>query len=138
MDCLKQDPILSTLLKPFRRSQQKTCAALIGASCHCAQASSFAIGGQLSCLTGVGFGSALNRLYRFLRNGRFDNWLLTEQMLRLLGKQQGPLLLAQDDKAVETHRSLCERALAAATPQNVQVVDGSPKVISGQEEISVD
>ncbi len=45
------------------------------------QASSFAIAGQLSCLTEVQFGSALTRLYRFLRNERFDNWLLTEQML---------------------------------------------------------
>jgi hypothetical protein len=38
-----------------------------------AQASSFAIAGQLSCLTEVQFGSALTRLYRFLRNPRFDN-----------------------------------------------------------------
>ncbi|HST51380.1 MAG TPA: transposase [Pyrinomonadaceae bacterium] len=42
------------------------------------------------------FGSALTRLYRFLRNERFDNWLLTEQMLRLLGKERKQLLLALD------------------------------------------
>lgn len=96
MDSLKLYPILSSLLKPFRRSQQKTCAAVVAALCQAAQASSFAIAGQLSCLTQVQFGSALTRLYRFLRNERFDNWLLTEQMLRLLGKQQKPLLLALD------------------------------------------
>jgi hypothetical protein len=38
----------------------------------------------------------LTRLYRFLRNDRFDDWLLTEQMLRLLGARPGPLLLALD------------------------------------------
>jgi hypothetical protein len=96
MNPLRRYPVLSFLLRPFRLSQQKACAALVAALCQCAQASSFAIAGQLSCLTGVQFGSALTRLYRFLRNERFDNWLLTEQMLRLLGKQQSPLLLALD------------------------------------------
>lgn len=41
-------------------------------------------------------GSALTRLYRFLRNDRFDNWLFTEQLLRLLVGRPGPLLLALD------------------------------------------
>jgi hypothetical protein len=47
-------------------------------------------------LTEVQFGSALTRLYRFLRNERFDNWLLTEQMFGLLGQEQKHLLLALD------------------------------------------
>src|ERR687893_2095164 len=96
MNPLRRYPVLAFLLRPFRRSQQKTCAAIVAALCQAAQASSFAIAGQLSCLTDVQFGSALTRLYRFLRNERFNNWLLTEQMLRLLGKQQQPLLLALD------------------------------------------
>ncbi len=96
MNPLRHYPILSSLLRPFRLSQQKTCAAIVAALCQCAQASSFAIAGQLSCLTEVRLGSALTRLYRFLRNARFDNWLLTEQMLRLLGGRSGPLLLALD------------------------------------------
>lgn len=96
MDSLKQYPILSSLLKPFRRSQQKTCAAIVVALCQAVQASSFAIAGQLSCLTDVQFGSALTRLYRFLRNERFDNWLLTEQMLRLCSQPNQTLLLALD------------------------------------------
>ena len=82
--------------RPFRRSQQKTCAALVAALCQAAQASSFAIAGQLSALTEVQFGSALTRLYRFLRNERFDNWLLTERLLGLLGAEQKHLLLALD------------------------------------------
>jgi hypothetical protein len=47
-------------------------------------------------LTEVQFGSALTRLYRFLRNERFDNWLLTERMLRLLKQPEKTLLLALD------------------------------------------
>jgi hypothetical protein len=96
MNPLRHYPILASLLRPFRLSQQKTCAALVAALCQAAQASSFAIAGQLSCLTDVQLGSALTRLYRFLRNTRFDNWLLTEQLLRLLGRGRGRLLLALD------------------------------------------
>ena len=96
MNTLQRYPVLSSLLRPFRRSQQKTCAAVVAALCQSAQASSFAIAGQLSFLTEVQFGSALTRLYRFLRNPRFDNRLLTEQMLGLLGKEQKHLLLALD------------------------------------------
>ena len=96
MNPLRHYPILASLLRPFRRSQQKTCASLVAALCQCAQASSFAIAGQLSCLTEVQLGSALTRLYRFLRNERFDNWLLTERMLRLLKQPNKSLLLALD------------------------------------------
>ena len=48
MNPLRRYPVLASLLSPFRRSQQKTCAALIAALCQAAQASSFAIAGQLS------------------------------------------------------------------------------------------
>ena len=96
MNPLRRYPVLASLLSPFRRSQQKTCAAVVAALCQAAQASSFAIAGQLSCLTDVQLGSALNRLYRFLRNRRFDDWLLTEQLLRLLAGRQKRLLLALD------------------------------------------
>src|SRR5215207_8583359 len=96
MNPLGRYPVLASLLSPSRRSQQKTCAAIVAALCQAAQASSFAIAGQLSCLTAVQLGSALTRLYRFLRNERFDNWLLTEQMLRLTAPPTGRLLLALD------------------------------------------
>ena len=74
MNPLRRYPVLASLLSTFRRSQQKTCAAVVAALCQAAQASSFAIAGQLSCLTDVQLGSALTRLYRFLRNPRFDDW----------------------------------------------------------------
>lgn len=96
MDFLKKYPIFACLLKPFRRSQQKTCAAIVSALCQSAQASSFSIAGQLSCLSEVQFGSALNRFYRFLRNKLFDDWLLTEQMLLLLSGEKKRVLLCLD------------------------------------------
>jgi hypothetical protein len=86
MNPLRHYPILASLLRPYRLSQQKTCASLVAALCPAAQASGFAVAGQLSALTEVQFGLALTRLYRFLRNERFDNWLLTERMLKLLAQ----------------------------------------------------
>jgi hypothetical protein len=115
MNPLTRYPVLASLLRPFRLSQQKTCAALIAALCQCAQASSFAIAGQLSCLTEVQFGSALTRLYRFLRNERFDNWLLTEQMLRLLGQEQKHLLLALDWTAWQDRFSVLTASVCVGT-----------------------
>lgn len=115
MNPLQRYPVLSSLLKPFRRSQQKTCAAVVAALCQAAQASSFAIAGQLSCLTEVQFGSALTRLYRFLRNPRFDNWLLTEQLLRLLGREQKHLLLALDWTAWQDRFSVLSASVCLDT-----------------------
>jgi len=115
MNPLRRYPVLASLLRPFRRSQQKTCAALVAALCQAAQASSFAIAGQLSCLTEVQFGSALTRLYRFLRNDRFDNWLLTEQLLRLLGAAPGPLLLALDWTSWQDRFSVLTAAVCTGT-----------------------
>jgi hypothetical protein len=115
MNPLRRYPVLSSLLRPFRLSQQKTCAALVVALCQAAQASSFAIAGQLSCLTEVQFGSALTRLYRFLRNERFDNWRLTEQMLRLLGKEQNHLFLALDWTAWQDRFSVLTASVCVGT-----------------------
>jgi hypothetical protein len=115
MNPLRRYPVLASLLSPFRRSQQKTCAVLVAALCQAAQASSFAIAGQLSCSTEVQLGSALTRLYRFLRNPRFDNWLLTEQLLRLLGGRPGPLLLALDWTAWQDRFAVLTAAVCADT-----------------------
>lgn len=115
MNPLRCYPVLASLLSPFRLSQQKTCAALVAALCQAAQASSFAIAGQLSCLTSVQLGSALTRLYRFLRNERFDNWLLTEQLLRLLGTRQKRLLLALDWTAWQDRFSVLSASVCVGT-----------------------
>jgi hypothetical protein len=76
-------PILMKLLTPFRRSRQKTCLAIISALLEVAQANSFAIASELANQSEIQLDSAVNRFYRFLRNERFDDWLLTEQLLRL-------------------------------------------------------
>ncbi len=115
MNPLRRYPVLASLLRPFRRSQQKTCAALVAALCQAAQALSFAIAGQLSCLTSVQLGSALTRIYRFLRNERFDNWLLTEQMLRLMAPPSGRLLLALDWTAWQDRFSVLTAAVCTGT-----------------------
>lgn len=73
-------PILVKLLSPFRRSQQKTCLAIVAALLDAAQANSFAIAAKLASQSGITLPSAVNRFYRFLRNERFDNWLLTERL----------------------------------------------------------
>jgi hypothetical protein len=72
---------------------------MVAALCQAARASSLAVAGQPSCLTEIRFGSALTQLYRFLRNERFDNRLLAEQLLRLPGSHLGPLLPALDGTA---------------------------------------
>ena len=115
MNPLRRYPVLATLLSPFRRSQQKTCAALVAALCQAAQDSSFAIAGQLAGLTEVQFGSALTSLYRFLRNERFDDWLLTEQLLRLLAPARGPLVLSLDWTAWQDRFSVLTAAVCVGT-----------------------
>lgn len=81
-------PILTKLLRPFRKSQQKTCLAIVSALLEAARANSFAIASELAQQSGIGLPSAVNRLYRFLRNSRFDNWLLTEQLFELFAERK--------------------------------------------------
>mgnify|MGYP001344894344 CR=1 FL=1 len=87
MNLIRKYPILVSLLSPFRKSQQKTVIAIVSAICEAAQANSFAIAAALSNQSEIQLGSALNRLYRFLRNERFDNWLLTERLLSLFAER---------------------------------------------------
>ena len=60
-----------------------------------AQAASLAVAGHLAAQLGIQLGSALNRLYRLLRNPRIDDQVLTAQLLRLLGARRR-LLIAID------------------------------------------
>jgi hypothetical protein len=64
----------------------------------------------------VQFGSALTRLYRFLRNDRFDNWLLTEQLLRLMAPAEGRLLLALDWTTWQGRFSILTASACSASP----------------------
>lgn len=80
-----QYPMLERLLSPFRRSQQKTLALVMAAIAEVAQAASLAVAGYLAVGLRIQPGSALNRVYRLLRNPRIDDQGLTAQRLRLLG-----------------------------------------------------
>lgn len=85
-------PILLKLLSPFRRSQQKTCLAVLAALLEAAQANTFLIASSLAAQSQIGFPSAVNRFYRFLRNDRFDNWLLTEQLFSFFADRKRIIL----------------------------------------------
>ena len=92
MNLEKHYPILMKLLRPFRRSQQKTCLAIVSALLEAAQANSFAIASELAQQSEIQLGSAVNRFYRFLRNERFDDWLLTEQLLSFFADRKRVVL----------------------------------------------
>jgi hypothetical protein len=66
-------------------------------------------------LTEVQFGSALTRLYRFLRNERFDNWLLTESLLRVFNQPKKSLLLALDWTAWQDRFSVLTASVCVGT-----------------------
>jgi AraC-like DNA-binding protein len=90
-----QYPILQMVLSAFRRSQQKTLALVIAAIAEVAQASSWAVAGQMAMEFGTQLGRALTRFYRLLRNPRLDDQRLTARLLALLGP--GPRLLVALD-----------------------------------------
>lgn len=85
-------PILVKLLRPFRRSQQTTCLAIVSAMLEAAQANTFQIASALATQSGIGLPSAVNRFYRFLRNERFDNWLLTERLFAFFADRRHLIL----------------------------------------------
>jgi hypothetical protein len=92
MNLEKQYPILMKLLSPFRRSQQKTCLAVLAALLAAAEANTFQIAARLSSQSGITLPSAINRFYRFLRNERFDNWLLTERLFAFFAHRRTIIL----------------------------------------------
>jgi len=81
-------PILVKLLRPFRQSQQKTCISIVAAILEAAEANSIAIASKLASQSEIGLPSAVNRFYRFLRNERFDDWLLTERLFSFFAERK--------------------------------------------------
>ena len=73
MNFLQKYPFLRKLLSPFRLSQQKTAAEILVALCEAGAANSFLIAGKISVNKQIQLQSALNKLYRFLKNPRFDD-----------------------------------------------------------------
>ena len=97
MQPFKAYPVLAELLAPLRRSQQKTLALLVAAIVEAGTARTLRIAAELAAWLDIRLDSALNRLYRALRNPRIDWLALQEQLLRLLGKRLGPRLLIAID-----------------------------------------
>ena len=92
MNFLQKYPFLAQLLSPFRVSQQKTAAQIIAALCEAGAANSFLIAAKMSARGELQLPSAVNKFYRFLRNERFDNWLLSEQLFSLFAERRRIIL----------------------------------------------
>ena len=88
MNFLKKYPFLKYLLSPFRLSQQKTATEIIVALCETGAANSLLIAGKISVGSGIQLQSAVNKLYRFLKNPRFDDWLLSKQLFGLFAERE--------------------------------------------------
>jgi hypothetical protein len=104
-------PVLVDLLKPFRWTQRLTLALVIVAIIEASAARSMEIATLLSDWLDIRFDSALNRLYRCLRNFRWLDSTLTKQVLTLLSQKLGDTLLIAIDWT-EWHHEL--RMLVAA------------------------
>jgi len=134
MHPLQQYPILRTLLRPFRRSQQKTLAWVIAAIAEVAQARSTHLALYLATRLGIQVGSALNRLYRLLRNPRWDERKLTEGLLRVLQGAQERLWIALDGTGWPHHLQLLVASVIVgrrASPVQTKAVE-IPKISQSQ------
>jgi hypothetical protein len=87
---------LVSLFKDFRRSQVKTLALVVLAIMEVGFVRSMALAQHLAASLDVLPESALNRLYRLLRNPRFTNFQLTTALLRALADKAGELLIGFD------------------------------------------
>lgn len=93
MNLLQKYPFLAKLLSPFRRSQQKTATEIILALCASGAANSFRIAAEMSqAKRNLQLASAVNKFYRFLRNPRFDDWLLSEQLFAVFAERKRIIL----------------------------------------------
>lgn len=90
-------PVLRVLLKPFHRTQQKTLFWVMRAILHVGTGASLGIAAWLADRHGIRLDSALNRLYRLLRNSRVSDLDLSRQMLRIFTERLGERLLIPVD-----------------------------------------
>ena len=70
MDPLRRCPLLSSVLQPFERRHGKVLSTIIAAIFVAAQARSLNVANVMAQWSGIRLDSALNRLYRLLRNRR--------------------------------------------------------------------
>jgi hypothetical protein len=82
-------PVLATILKPFHKKQKSTIGLVTSAIIEVNSAGTMSIADRIARWLGILFVSALNRLYRLLRNHRIDYILLTKQLLLMLTRALG-------------------------------------------------
>lgn len=90
-------PVLASLLKPFRCSQQLSMGLALAALIESCAARSMEIATLLAQWLSIRFDSALQRFYRVLHNSRINNDLLTRQLLSILSQKLGKKLLIAID-----------------------------------------
>lgn len=106
-------PALRSLVKNFETRHRNTLGLVLAALFASGSARSIHIAERISAWLGTLFQSALNRLYRFLGNHRFDELKLVRFNLRLLSQRLGPKLMVAIDWT-EWHDDL--RMLVATVP----------------------
>ncbi len=83
------------MLQPSERRHAKVLSTVIAGTLVAAQACSLNVANVMAQWSGVRFDSALNRLYRLLRNRRVEDEALAEQLLSDVSRR-GEVLLAVD------------------------------------------
>lgn len=81
---MDQTTFLDELFKPLHGAQRNTLTALVDAICRSGSARTTDIAFSLALGAGILVQSAMNRLYRCLRNPRIDWWKLTTRQAELL------------------------------------------------------
>ncbi len=120
-------PLLQVLLKPFRKSQQKTLALFLAAIAETAEARSFGLAAHVAARLGIQIASALRRFYRLLENPRIEDRLLSRELLRLLGRPRRRLLIAVDwTKWPQQMQMLLASAVVGRRAIAVQSFVGAP------------
>lgn len=106
-------PVLRSLVKNFESRHRNTLGLVLAALLASGSARSIHLAERISAWLGTLFQSALNRLYRFLGNHRFDELKLVRFNLRLLSQKLGTKLMVAIDWT-EWHDDL--RMLVATVP----------------------
>ena len=83
---LAKYPVLGSIFKPFRRSQQKTLALIVSAIAEAGTCAALALAAHIAAQRDVQITSALRQLQRVLANPRIRMYALTVSMLRLLAQ----------------------------------------------------
>lgn len=93
---MAQTTFLESLFKPLHGAQRNTLTALVDAICRSGSGRTIDIAFSLALSAGILVESAMNRLYRCLRNSRIDWWKLTARQVELLTPPSQRAVIAVD------------------------------------------